>query len=217
MKQGAIFDMDGTLFDTERFYVRAWVETADDFGVERVPSLGLEMSGTNLEQAKKVFAKHYGGAVDVQKYFKKVVEKVSRWAEEELAFLPGAAELVEYLYSQKILLAIASGSPHALIEKNLRRKGLDKFFSAIIGGDDISRGKPNPDMFLAAAEKLKISPRDCYVFEDSFNGIRAAHAAECLPIMIPNQLQPTDEIKKICGGVYSSLLAAMTAIKNGEI
>ena len=82
MKRGAIFDMDGTLFDTEKFYVKAWTELADFFGVERIPTLGIEMSGMNREQALLVLAKYYP-KLDGQKYFDKVIETVSAWMETD--------------------------------------------------------------------------------------------------------------------------------------
>lgn len=216
MKRGAIFDMDGTLFDTEKFYVKAWIELADFFGVERVKTLGIEMSGMNREQALLVLAKYYP-QVDGQKYFDKVIETVSDWMETDIELLPGAREILDYLKMQKILMSVASGSPRIRIEKNLQRVGIRGYFTSIVGGDEILNGKPAPDIFLLAAEQLNLSPADCYVFEDSFNGIKAAHSAGCIPIMIPNQLEPTDEIREICAGVYKNFFEAVSAIERQEI
>ena len=78
-------------------------------------------------------------------------------------------------------------------------------------------GKPAPDIFLLAAEQLNLSPAECYVFEDSFNGIISAHRAGCVAVMIPNQREPTDEIKKICAGVYKNFFEAQNAIERQEI
>lgn len=216
MKRGAIFDMDGTLFDTEKFYVKAWTELADFFGVERIPTLGIEMSGMNREQALLVLAKYYP-KLDGQKYFDKVIETVSAWMETDIELLPGAQEILDYLKTQKILMAVASGSPRRRIEKNLQRAGIREYFTVVVGGDEILNGKPAPDIFLLAAEQLDLSPSDCYVFEDSFNGIISAHRAGCVPVMIPNQREPTDEKKKICAGVYKNFFEAVSAIKRKEI
>ena len=87
----------------------------------------------------------------------------------------------------------------------------------IVGGDEVVSGKPSPEIFLKAAEKMNLSPQDCYVFEDSFNGIRAGHKAGCTSIMIPNQRQPTEEIKQISNGIYESFNEVIDAIKRGEI
>ena len=147
MKRGAIFDMDGTLFDTAKFYVEAWTETADFFGVEKIGTLGLEVSGMNSTQALTVLAKHYP-QVDGQKYFDKVIEKVVERAERDLELLPGVKEILEYFSGQKVLMAVASGSPRWAVEKNLRQAGISDYFTSIVGGDDILHGKPAHDMFL---------------------------------------------------------------------
>lgn len=212
MKRGAIFDMDGTLFDTAKFYVEAWTETADFFGVERHPTLGLEVSGMNSTQALTVLAKHYP-QIDGQKYFDKVVQFVAERAERELELLPGVKEILEYLSGQKVLMAVASGSPRWAVEKNLRQAGIGDYFTALVGGDDILHGKPAPDIFLKAAVQIGLPPKDCYVFEDSFNGIRAAYNAGCVPVMIPNQRKPTEEIQNLCVEVCTSFFEAMNSIK----
>ena len=81
----------------------------------------------------------------------------------------------------------------------------------------VDNGKPAPDIFLLAAKKLNLAPSDCYIFEDSFNGIRAAAASGGAAIMIPDQVQPTDEIKKICAAIYPNLTEAKLSIERGEI
>lgn len=212
MKRGAIFDMDGTLFDTAKFYVEAWIETADFFGVERHPTLGLEVSGMNSTQALIVLAKHYP-QVDGQKYFDKVIEKVVEHAERELELLPGVKEILKYFSEHEIIMTVASGSPRMVVEKNLRQAGIREYFSSVVGGDDILHGKPAPDIFLKAARELNLSANDCYVFEDSFNGIRAAYNAGCVPMMIPNQCEPTEEIRNMCAEVCTSFFEAMNSIK----
>ena len=146
MKRGAIFDMDGTLFDTERLYVKAWIETADLFGVQRHPTIGLEMSGTNQAQALKVFAKHYP-QLDAKKYFDTVVETVAKWTETDLELLPGTREILDYFKARKVLMSIASGSPRKEIERNLHKAGIREYFVSVVGGDEILNGKPAPDIF----------------------------------------------------------------------
>ena len=146
MKRGAIFDMDGTLFDTERLYVKAWIETADLFGVQRHPTIGLEMSGTNQAQALKVFAKHYP-QLDAKKYFDTVVETVAKWTETDLELLPGTREILDYFKARKVLMSIASGSPRKGIERNLHKAGIREYFVSVVGGDEILNGKPAPDIF----------------------------------------------------------------------
>jgi HAD superfamily hydrolase (TIGR01509 family) len=104
-----------------------------------------------------------------------------------------------------------------IIERNLRNTHTDPYFKTVVSGKDVKHGKPAPDIFLYAAEKIGFDPKDCYVFEDGFNGIEAAYAAGCAPIMIPDQFQPTDEIRAMCVGVYDTLLDAKEAFEKGEL
>lgn len=208
--------MDGTLFDTERLYVKAWTEVADLFGVERHPTIGLEMGGTNQAEALKVFAGHYP-QLDAKKYFDTVVETVANRTETDLELLPGALEILEFFKAHNVSMSVASGSPRRGIERNLQRTGIRGYFVTVIGGDEILNGKPEPDIFLKAASQMSLSATDCYVFEDSFNGIISAHRAGCVPVMIPNQREPTDDIRKLCAGIYEDFFAAIDAIEKQEI
>lgn len=91
-----------------------------------------------------------------------------------------------------------------MIENNLRVAGIEDYFTAVVSGSQVEHGKPAPDIFLYAAERLCLAPEDCYVFEDSFNGIRAGVAAGCFTIMIPDLFEPTDEIRQLVAGVYKN-------------
>ena len=97
------------------------------------------------------------------------------------------------------------------------KKNLRGYFKVLVGGDLVTNGKPAPDIFLLAAEKLNIEAEDCYIFEDSFNGIRAAAASGGAAIMIPDTVQPTDDIKRICAAVFNDLNEARRAIEHGDI
>ena len=205
MKNGAIFDMDGLLFDTEQLYQKYWLEVADEFGVARNPELGKACCGTSGEN------------IDAAAYSDRVVELATKAMERELVAMPGVKEILEFFHQHRIPMAVASGSPTYTIEGNLSRTGLRKYFDALIGSEQISNGKPAPDIFLLAAEKIHLPAADCYVFEDGFNGIRAAAAAGCTAVMIPDLLEPTEEIRALCKGVYPSLTHAMKAIQKGEI
>ena len=97
------------------------------------------------------------------------------------------------------------------------RANLRGYFKVLVGGNEVSNSKPAPDIFLLAAQKLNLAPEDCYVFEDSFNGIRSAASSGGVAIMIPDQVQPTEEIKNLCAAIFPSLHEARRAIERGEI
>lgn len=216
MKRGAIFDMDGTLFDTEKLYWNAWIETADTFGLERNPEMPKVMSGgsvpTLLDKIPKFFPQ-----VDPNEYFRRVLNRVRKEIEENLEMKPGVVEILTYLKDKNFSIAIASSSDTESIRKNILRAGIEKFFDAIIGGDQVTNGKPAPDIFLLAAKKINVPPEDCYVFEDSFNGIRAASAANSAPIMVIDMVEPSSEIRKLCAGIFNNMTEALEAIKRGDI
>ena len=213
MKRGAIFDMDGTLFDTEKLYRQAWIETADTFGVERKPEIAALMSGGTVDRFFKVLSQYFP-TVDGREYVKRVFQRVVKDIEKNLEMKPGVVEILTYCREQNISTAIASSAGTADVIKNIRRAGIEKFFDAIVGGDQVTNGKPAPDIFLLAAKKINLPPNDCYAFEDSLNGIRAAAAANCAAIMVIDQTQPTPDVRELCAGVFNSLNEALEWIKN---
>ena len=118
----------------------------------------------------------------------------------------GLPELLDYLKENRYQTAVASSSSRATVEDYLRRAGMEKTFSALVCGDMITRGKPEPDIFLKAAEELGAAPEDCLILEDSSNGIRAAHAAGMRVIMVPDLIEPTADLRamtsKVCGSLH---------------
>ena len=104
-----------------------------------------------------------------------------------------------------------------MVEHNLELAGIAQYFDVVVSGQEVVYGKPEPDIFLLAAERLGLSPMDCYVFEDGINGVKAGLAAGCTTIMIPDLTPPTEELKHACAGIYSSLLEAKDAMLQHEI
>lgn len=215
MKRGAIFDMDGTLFDTEKLYRQAWLDVAEEFGEEKNYELPTAISGSNLgEESYKVIRRFYPN-IDAEAYLARVLVEVQAAAEKNLELMTGVEEILNFFQTANVKMAVASSAPVATIEKNLVRANLRGYFEVVIGGDKVANGKPAPDIFLLAAKELNLPPSDCYIFEDSFNGIRSAAAAGGVAIMIPDTVQPTEEIKKLCAVIFPNLLEARRAIMEG--
>ena len=213
MKKGAIFDMDGTLLDTEKHYSRGWLVVADDFGLARNPDLPSAMSGTGWDAMSEKLHKFYP-EVDADAYTEKVIAYAKAHIGNRPELMPGTIELLRYFQTQKIPMAVASSSDRAVIEEKLQQSGIISYFDVLIGGDEVTHGKPDPEIFLKAAAALHLPIEDCYVFEDSFNGVRAGAASGALTVMIPDQVPPTEEISSLCV-LHDSLLEAKEAIQSG--
>lgn len=120
--------------------------------------------------------------------------------------MPGVKEMIELAKKKGILLAVASSTAVKVTEQHLKSNGILDAFSAVIGGDMVSHGKPAPDIFLKAAEELHVAPEDCVVLEDSVAGIKSAKAAGMYPILIPNVVPANNETRTLSFAVLDSLL-----------
>ena len=141
------------------------------------------------------------------------MEGVRKKLEVQVPVKEGAAELLRYFRQQGVRMAVASSSSRSQIEANLRRSQLLEYFAAIVSGTEVEHGKPEPDIFLLAAEKIGCRPEACYVFEDSENGIRAGAAAGCVTVMVPDLLMPSAEICPHCAMICKSLTEALEIIR----
>ena len=125
--------------------------------------------------------------------------------EHGLEIKKGLFTLLDYLRGKGIKMAVATATPRERTLSYLENIGARDYFSAVVCGDMVETGKPAPDIYLTAAEGLGLPPKECAAFEDSPNGIKAAYAAGCHAIMIPDMTQPDDEIKPMLSAVYESL------------
>lgn len=213
--RGAIFDMDGLLLDTERLYQEGWVEMAKQFGQTPDPFFPTAVSGTSGEGMREVIHTHYP-RVDPYAFQEGCIARVDAILDTQGAPLkPGAREILAFLQARGVKLAAASSSGRERILKNFRYAGLDSFFDAVVSGQEVARGKPEPDIFFLAAERIGCLPEDCYVFEDSVNGIRAGIAAGCVTVMVPDLARPPEElaVSRIC----ASLNEAKALIEQGML
>lgn len=211
--RGAIFDMDGLLLDSEQIYQRCWHALARELGAVLPPTFAAEITGTGADQARIVLRKHFP-MTDPDSLMAACKARVMEVEETELDPKPGAAALLEALYAAGWRLAVASSSPRDMVVKNLERTGLAGRFHQVVCGGEVARGKPFPDIFLLAAERLGLDPADCLVLEDSPNGLRAARAAGCRPIMVPDLVPPTPELRSI-STVFPSLNEVLEAFQAG--
>ena len=214
--KGAIFDMDGLLLDTERVYQAQWMETARRFGQKIIPEFPAAVSGTTGETQRQIIHSYYP-EVDPQVFQRECIAQADRILDRECPpEKPGAREILEFFRGQGIKTAVASSSSRERIFSNLRQQALDGLFDAVVSGQEVPRGKPDPDIFLLAAERIGCAPEDCYVFEDSVNGVRAGIAAGCVTVMVPDIVPPPDGLTGYAA-VCASLLEARTLAERGQL
>ena len=209
---GAIFDMDGVLFDTEQIFQDTWREIAAEMGVALSDGITEAISGTNGDVMRRVIERFYhvpdGDAIMVD-CKRRVREKLSR----AVPVKRGVREILDFFRASGIRVAIASSSARAQILSNLAVSGLSACFDAVVSGEEVAVGKPDPEIFLRAASALGCAAAECFVFEDSKSGVRAGHAAGCDTIMIPDLIAPSADIAPLCFGIYDSLDDALDAIR----
>ena len=201
-----IFDMDGVIFDTEHLALNLWTRAGEELRIPDLPVLYPSVIGTTAVRTSEILFERYGPSFPMEAFNRRVRELyLEHYAREGLPVKPGAAALLSLLSDRSLPLALASSTRTELVRRELQDAGLLDYFSAVIGGDMVSHSKPHPEIFLRAAEALGAAPADCYVIEDSFNGIRAAAAAGMHPLMVPDMLLPNDEILALAERVFPSL------------
>lgn len=201
-----IFDMDGVIFDSEALVLRCWEEVALRHGIQGVEKVCHECLGTNSAVSKAIFLRHYGDDFPYDVYKQEMSELFHSHASGgRLPKKPGVEELMGYLREHGFKVGLASSTREELVRRELADGGLLGYFDQVVGGDMVKRSKPEPDIFLEACRRLGAEPGDCYVIEDSYNGIRAAYAAGMHPIMVPDLVEPTEEIKGLAEKVLVSL------------
>ncbi len=206
-----IFDMDGTLFDTQRICIPAWDWAGERQGFHNVGKHIPAVCGMSDVGWQKHLKDNFPG-MDVQKFSSEAREYVIK--NLAVKYMPGAEELVKFFKEKGIKIAIASGSSQDSIKHHLCEVGGTHYFDAIVGGADVKNGKPAPDIFLLAAEKLGAKPEDCYVLEDSENGIRAGYAAGMKCIGIPDIVQFSEEVKTLETAEFKSMFEALEYFKS---
>ncbi len=214
MKKGAIFDMDGLLFDTERLFRDSWVEMAKQFGQIHQPGFPAAVAGTSGEGMREVIRRFYP-EVDAYAFQKGCIARTAEILRSGIPEKPGMREILTFFRDRGAKIAVASSSGQEMILRNLRSADIEALFDAVVSGNEVARGKPEPDIFLLAAGRLGCTPEDCYVFEDGINGARAGIAASCATIMIPDLYAPTQYLRTGCAGIFDSLPAAQKAIEAG--
>ena len=213
--QAVVFDMDGVIFDTERLVIEFWKEVAKKHNIPNVEHTCIQCLGTNRVRTREIFLENYGADFPFDPYRAEVTELFNtHYKGVPLPTKPGIRELLSYLQEQDIKVGLASSTAQHLVRDEIGTAGLLPYFQTLVCGDMVEHSKPAPDIFLKACEILNADPTKSIAIEDSFNGIRSAHCAGMTPIMVPDQVQPTDEIRALAFHVMPSLLDVLNWLKS---
>lgn len=202
-----IFDADGTLFDTEELMYQVWCEIGRDMGLAMTVPEYLNYVGLNRAAVLAVMAERYGTQFDAAGFMVRCVDRLTQRIEEEgVPLKPGVREVLELLREKNIPVGLATSTHRVRTDRRLALCGLSGFFQAVTTGDEVSKGKPDPEIYRTTCEKLRVSPGRCLAVEDSKNGILSAHAAGLTVVMIPDMIPPTPELEAIALKKFDSLL-----------
>lgn len=201
-----IFDMDGTIFDSERLVLECWERIGKKYGIPDIGEVFMQCIGTNKVRTQEIVFGHYGKDFPYEKFsgessvlFHEITEK------EGLPVKVGAREILAYLREQDVPLGLASSTRLAVVTQELKDAGLYEYFQTVVGGDLLKNSKPAPDIYLMTCERMGIQPGKAYAIEDSYNGIRSAHSAGLHPVMVPDMMPATEEMRTLSEAVFADL------------
>ena len=196
MIKGAVFDMDGLMFDTERLVYENWQAMMDEHGYHYDIEAFKQTVGRRKKEVELFYKATYGEDFP---YWELADEGRARYVKrverEGIPVKPGLYEILDFFRQRNVKIALATSTSRETAELNLRLAKVLDYFDVLVCGGDVKNGKPHPEVFLTAAERLGVAPENCVAFEDSINGIKSAYAAGMTTVMVPDFLQPTDEIK----------------------
>ena len=205
--KAVIFDMDGIIFDSERLILDCWEKVGKKYQISNIREVCIDCTGTNSVKTREIIYAYYGESFAYDKYKKEADELFREYVRTRgMPVKKGVRELLQYLQAERIPIGLASSTRLAIVEEELRQEGLYGYFQVVMGGDQLKRSKPEPDIYLLTCEKMGILPECAYAIEDSYNGIRSAYSAGRMPIMVPDILQADDEMKEKSVAILQDLL-----------
>lgn len=205
--EAVIFDMDGVIFDTERVYLEDWIKVFKQYGYDMKKEIYVSVMGTGRKNVKKVFKKEFGEELPIEEMYiikdKLLVEAVEN---NKIPLKLGAIELLDFLRDNGYKIALATSAKRDRMKMQLNGANLEEKFDALVCGDDVEKSKPNPDIFLKAADKLGVNSENCIVVEDSCAGIEAAHNAKMMGVHVEDLKEADEVIKKYCYKNFKNLI-----------
>lgn len=215
MVSGIIFDMDGILIDSERQSNEGWLWAAGQLGVDMPMWLIDSFKGAPAELCCKFFDDYYKGVIDYWEAKEIRTQHVYKIRETEgIPVKKGVKDIFEYIRNNGLKCAVATSTRRESAEKTLHEIGVWDYLDAVVYGDEVERGKPEPDIFLRAAKAIGVNPSEAVVVEDSINGIKAGYAADMRVVHIPDTIAIDDDIRKLTYMVCADLNGLIDVVES---
>lgn len=205
--KAVVFDLDGTLIDTERYYVGLGMEISKEMGYDIPREVILSLRSLNRKFSKPMLQKMYGADFDFDYFHRTRKERFAKLLEEQgIEKKPGADEILDYLKENGYRIAVATATDIERAERYLREIEIYDKFDQIISVSNVANGKPMPDVYLEACRQLGEEPKDCMAVEDSENGVKSAYGAGMCVVMVPDLAPPKEEVLPMLYGTADTLL-----------
>lgn len=215
MVSGIIFDMDGILIDSERQSNEGWIWAAGQLGVDMPMWLIDSFKGAPAELCCKFFDDYYKGVIDYWEAKELRTQHVYKIRETEgIPVKKGVKDIFEYIRNSGLKCAVATSTRRESAEKTLHEIGVWDYLDAVVYGDEVEHGKPEPDIFLRAAKEIGVNPSEAVVVEDSINGIKAGYAADMRVVHIPDTIAIDDDIRKLTYMVCDDLNGLIDVVES---
>lgn len=207
--RAVVFDLDGLMVDTERIALECWIESARTAGWEISRETCLALVGLDTRESRQALLDRMGGRFPLTEVSQRArVRYLERLRGEGIGVKPGLVELLAWLDARGVPRAVATSTQQALAHEKLALAGLAQRFDIVACGDQVPRGKPAPDVYLAAIERLGAETARCVALEDSEVGLRAAYAAGVPCIVVPDLLPPSPAYRPLARAIVPTLREA---------
>lgn len=210
--QAVVFDMDGLLLDTERVYFDSFRATLGALGLPPDDALFQRLVGTNQVLGRHLLTEGLPGRVTIDEFENFWHNDIAKRLADCIPVKPGVRAVAEYLRERDIPYIIATSTRTETAHLHLDRAGLSTLFQDVVGGDQVAASKPAPDIYLHATARLGHDPAKCVAFEDSPNGVRAAHAAGLITVQIPDIVAPDAELRALGHYIVGDLIAGARVV-----